>query len=136
MKQLKQYLKTTGKVFILVATFSTSIMAMDVASYYDIDIKSMQISIEGSKKVLSLLQSGAPLQEQYAVDDELQANLRRLFASVSSTPSKHAGFFMQHQKEVQDFYENDTTLQEQYAQLKETLETINKQIQITREEQK
>lgn len=111
-------------------------MAMDVATYYDVDIQSIKISIEGSKKVLSLLKSGAPLQEQYAVDDELQAKLQKLFASVDSTPSKLAGFYMQHQKEVQDVYENDTTLQAEYATLKETLENLNKQIETIREAQK
>jgi len=136
MIHIQKHLKSIGKTFLLVSTLSATIFAMDVATYYDIDIKSMQISIEGSKKVLFLLKSGAPLQEQYAVDDELQQNLRNLFASADSTPSKHAGFFMTHQKEVQDFYENDTTLQEQYAQLKEELESVNKQIKSIREEQK
>jgi len=132
MKIEKHYIKTMFAGMLL----SSSLFAIDVSTYYDVDIKSMQISIDGSKKVLTLLKSGAPLQEQYAVDNELQANLRKLFDSVDSTPSKHAGFYMKHQKEVRDFYENDTTLQEQYAQLKAQLEAINKQIKTTREAQK
>ena len=131
MKLKKHYIKTilTGMLW------GSSLFAMDVATYYDVDIKSMQISIDGSKKVLTLLKSGAPLQEQYAVDDALQSKLKKLFASVDSTPSKHAGFYMKHQKEVRDFYENNTTLQDQYAQLKAQLEAINKQIKTTREAQ-
>jgi len=132
MKLKKHYIKTilTGMLW------GSSLFAMDVATYYDVDIKSMQISIDGSKKVLTLLKSGAPLQEQYAVDNELQANLRKLFDSVDSTPSKHAGFYMKYPKEVRDFYENNTTLQKQYAELKSQLEAINKQIKTTREAQK
>lgn len=133
---MKKYTKQLSKMLLLATALSGTAMAMDVATYYDVDIKSMEISIEGSKKVLHLLKSHALLQEQYAVDDELQKNLRNLFASVDSTPSKHAGFYMKHQKEVQDFYENDTSLQEQYAALKQELETINKQIKTLREEQK
>lgn len=131
MKLKKHHIKTILTGMLL----GSSLFAMDVATYYEVDIKSMQISIDGSKKVLTLLKSGAPLQEQYAVDDTLQSKLRKLFASVDSTPSKHAGFYMKHQKEVRDFYENDTTLQEQYAQLKAQLEAINKQIKTTREAQ-
>jgi archaellum component FlaC len=136
MKQIQNYLTTTGKMLVFSVALSSISMAMDVATYYDVDIKSMQISIDGSKKVLSLLERDAPLQEQYAVDDELQQKLQALFASVHSTPSKHAGFYMQHQKEVQDFYDNDTTLQEQYATLKQKLEAVNKQIKTLREEKK
>ena len=136
MKQIQKQLKITGKTLLLVATLSTTMMAMDVATYYSVDIKSIEVSIEGSKKVLSLLKRHVPLQEQYAVDDELQQNLSRLFSSVDSTPSKHAGFYMKHQKEVQDFYDNNMTLQEQYATLKEKLENVNQQIKMIREEQK
>jgi molecular chaperone GrpE (heat shock protein) len=40
---------------------------------------------------------------------------------------------MKHQKEVKDFYENNSTLKEQYLQLEEKLENINKTIQTIRE---
>jgi len=133
---LQNYLNGTRKSLLLLVAFSTATMAMDVATYYKVDIQSMKISIDGSKKILALLKKHAPLQEQYIVaDDELQQKLGDLFASVDSTPSKHAGFYMQHQKEVRDFYENNTTLQEEYAQLKQELETTNKQIKTLREEQ-
>ena len=136
MKNIQNYLNGTRKSLLLLIAFSTATMAMDVATYYKVDIQSMKISIDGSKKILALLKKHAPLQKQYAVaDDELQQKLGDLFASVDSTPSKHAGFYMQHQKEVQDFYENNTTLQEAYAQLKQELEATNKQIKTLREEQ-
>jgi len=131
-----KYIKVTSKTLLLATLFSTSIVAMDVATYYDVDIKSIQISIEGSKKVLACLESGCSLQEQYALDDTIQKNLRDLFASVDSTPSKHAGFYMRHQQEVQEYYENNITLQEKYQELKKELETVNSKIKIQREEQK
>jgi hypothetical protein len=131
-----KYIKVTSKTLLLATLFSTSIVAMDVATYYDVDIKSIQISIEGSKKVLACLQSGCSLQEQYALDDTIQKNLRDLFASVDSTPSKHTGFYMRHQQEVQEYYENNVTLQEKYQELKKELETVNSKIKTQREEQK
>lgn len=129
MRRKQHYVKTILMGILL----SNPLVAMDVASYYDVDIKSMQISVESSKKVLLLLRSGATLEEQYTIIDETQEKLRKLFASVGSTPSKHAGYYMKHQKEVKDFYDNNSTLQELYLQLEEELESINKNIQTIRE---
>jgi len=129
MRRKQHYAKTILMGILL----SNPLVAMDVASYYDVDIKSMQISVESSKKVLLLLRNGATLEEQYTIIDETQEKLRKLFASVGSTPSKHAGYYMKHQKEVKDFYENNSTLQELYLQLEEELESINKNIQTIRE---
>jgi len=129
MRRKQHYVKTILMGILL----SNPLVAMDVASYYDVDIKSMQISVESSKKVLLLLRNGATLEEQYTIIDETQEKLRKLFASVGSTPSKHAGYYMKHQKEVKDFYENNSTLQELYLQLEEELESINKNIQTIRE---
>ena len=136
MKQLKYYTKIGTKGFLLTLMLSSSLTAMDVATYYDVDIKTFQISIEGSKKVLKLMQSGAPLQELHRVDEETQKRLVELFASVNSTPSKHAGFYMKHQKEVWAYYENNATLQEKYQELKEELEATNQQIKMIREANK
>jgi len=129
MRRKQHYVKTILMGILL----SNPLVAMDVASYYDVDIKSMQISVESSKKVLLLLRNGATLEEQYTIIDETQEKLRKLFASVGSTPSKHAGYYMKHQKEVKDFYDNNSTLQELYLQLEEELESINKNIQTIRE---
>jgi len=128
MKRKQHYVKTILMGILL----SNPLFAMDVATYYDVDIKSMQISVESSKKVLLLLRSGATLEEQYTIINETQEKLRKLFSSVGSTPSKHAGYYMKHQKEVKDFYENNSTLQELYLQLEEKLENINKNIQTIR----
>jgi len=129
MKIKQHYIKTILMGILL----SNPLLAMDVATYYDVDIKSMQISVESSKKVLLLLQSGATLEEQYTVINETQEKLKNLFASVDSTPSRHAGYYMKHQKEVKDFYENNSALQDQYLELEEKLENINKTIQTIRE---
>jgi len=129
MKIKQHYIKTILMGILL----SNPLLAMDVATYFDVDIKAMQISVKSSQKVLLLLQSGASLEEQYTIIDETQEKLRKLFTSVDSTPSKHAGYYMKHQKEVKDFYENNSTLKEQYLQLEEKLENINKTIQTIRE---
>jgi len=43
---------------------------------------------------------------------------------------------MRHQQEVQEYYENNVTLQEKYQELKKELETVNSKIKTQREEQK
>jgi len=136
MQNIRKLLRQSTKVTLLTLLGLSSLSALDVPTYYEVDIKSMQISIEGSESVLAHLKSGADIQEQYALDDQLQERLTKLFESVGSTPSKHAGYYMKHQKEVQAYYENNSTLQEKYVQLKYELETINKQIKTLREAQR
>jgi len=136
MQNIRKLLRQSTKVTLLTLLGLSSLGALDVPTYYEVDIKSMQISIEGSKEVLACLKSECPLQEQYALDDTIQQNLRDLFESVDSTPSKHAGFYMKHQEEVRAYYENNSTLQEKYLQLKYELETINNHIKTLREAQK
>ncbi len=43
---------------------------------------------------------------------------------------------MKHQKEVQEYYDNNTTLQEAYVKLKKELEAVNSEIKTLREGQK
>jgi len=132
----KDHIKTIMlKTAAILLAASGSVAAMDVSTYFAVDLKSMEISIEGSKKVLACLQSGCPLQEQYALDDEIQQNLRELFESVKSTPSQHALFYMKHQKEIQARYDANETLRQRYDSLKKELESINSAIKSAREEQ-
>lgn len=119
MKRL--FLKT-----LLFSSISTvSLLALDIPTYYNLDLQAMQLSLDGSKERLACLQANCSKEAQYAIDDKVQKKIFNLYASEGTTPSKHIGFYTQHQKETQDYFDKNISLQAQYSAIEDEIETVN-----------
>lgn len=128
MQNIKTHILKTTKILLLTLVGTSSLMALDIETYYDLDIKAMQMSLEGSKERLACIQASCPLGEQYAIDDKVQEEIEILYENAGTTPSKHIGFYTQNAKEAQAYYDNDPTLQETYRTLTDEIEAINSQL--------
>ncbi len=106
----------------------SSLFALDIPTYYALDLQAMRLSLEGSKERLACLQANCPKEDQYAIDDRVQGKIFRLYASNGTTPSKHAGYYAQHQKEIQAYFDRNASLQEEYATLEQEIEKIGKSL--------
>jgi hypothetical protein len=111
---------------LLASTISTvSLLALDIPTYYNLDLQAMQLTLDGSKERLACLQANCSKEAQYAIDDKIQKKIYNLYAYEGTTPSKHIGFYTQHQKEAQDYFDNNISLQAQYSAIEAEIETIN-----------
>ena len=110
-----------------------SLMGLDIKTYYKLDIKAMEITLEGAKERLSCLKRDCPLSEQYAIDDKVQQQIQKLNQSFNTTGSKLIGFYTQNSEEAKAYYDKNETLQEQYSQLTEEIEKVNSKLKILME---
>jgi hypothetical protein len=135
MKTMKRSFRMVAKGIILLILGTQVSSALDVPTYYNLDIQAMQMTLEGSKERLACLQRSCPLSEQYRIDDAVQQKIVELFASEGTTPSKHMGFYMQHSKEVKAYLENSSELQETYQSLQDSIESVNAELKTIMEAQ-
>jgi len=127
------------KILIKTLLFSSisavSLLALDIPTYYNLEIKSLELSLEGSKERLACLQANCSKEDQYVIDDKVQTKIQNLYMSQGTTPSKHIGFYIKHEKEVKAYYDNNTTLQEKYQILINEVESVNTQLKSIMEAQ-
>jgi hypothetical protein len=130
-------MKRLLKIGLLVSIASLSLLVgLDIPTYYQLDIKAMEMTLEGSKERLSCLKNDCPLTEQYAIDDKVQQSVSDLYLNFGTTPSKHIGYYTQNSVDARAYYDNNETLQEIYRTLQDKIEDVNSQIKTIMEEGK
>lgn len=130
-------MKRLLKIGLLVSIASLSLLVgLDIPTYYQLDIKAMEMTLEGSKERLSCLKNDCPLIKQYAIDDRVQQGINDLYLSFETTPSKHIGYYTQNSVDARAYYDNNETLQEIYRTLQDKIEDVNSQIKTIMEEGK
>jgi len=127
-------MKSLFKIGLLLTLSILYLVGLDIKTYYELDIKAMELTLEGSKERLKCLKANCPLTEQYAIDDKVQKSISELYMEAGTTPSKHIGYYMQHSVEAKAYYDNNETLQERYKTLQEDIEDINSQLKTIMEE--
>ena len=127
-------MKQLIRIGLLTAVAFLSLMGLDIPTYYELDIKAMEMTLEGSKERLTCLKNNCSLNEQYAIDDRVQESINQLYMNYGTTPSKHIGFYTQNSTKARKFYENNETLKEIYFTLQDKIENINSQLKTIMEE--
>lgn len=112
------------QIGMLMCISSLYLYALDVPSYYALDIKTMEVSLKGAKAHLKCLQNSCPKEEENALYMKVQNEISSLYEKEGITASKHIGFYTKHSKEAKTYYENNTTLQEKYTTLMRETEAI------------
>lgn len=102
--------------------------ALDIPTYYALDIKTMEVSLKGAKAHLKCLQNHCPQKEEYALYSRIQEETMLLYKNEGTTPSKHIGFYTKHSKAAKAYYDNNETLQERYHTLSTEIESITAEI--------
>ena len=133
MQNIKIQFEKIIKVALLSLIGTSSLMALDISTYYDLDIKAMQMTLEGSKERLSCMKNACPQNELYAIDDRVQEKISLLYAKAGTTPSKHIGFYTRNVKEAKAYYANNEILQNKYASLTDAIEAVNSQLKVMME---
>jgi len=116
------------KIIFFIIGLTIYSIAIDIPTYYRLDIESMKITLKGAKERLECLRKNCSLQEQYAIDEKIQNKISEIFSNANTTPSKHIGFYMQHRKDILAYKENNLTLQQLYRNIQNSIENINEQI--------
>ena len=124
-------MKLFTKISMLLAVVSST-MALDIPSYYNLDIKVIEISIEGGKERLACLKRGCPIEEQYKIYEKMQEKINTVYANEGTTASKQIGFYSRNSIEARKYYDDNQTLQEKYPSLREERENISQNILMIR----
>jgi hypothetical protein len=100
--------------FFVISIGLSSLYALDYNQYYKIDIESMQITLESAQERLECLKKECTLKEQYQIDDRTQSNISSVYENYGITPSKYLRFYKINKFALDDYYENNNTLQNTY----------------------
>jgi len=111
-----------------------NLIAMDIKTFYKLDIEATKITIIGAKKTLSKLKENASNKDIFSTLDETQKQIQELYKKENTTPSKALGYYMEHKVEADNYYKKNKELQEEYKRLKSKLESITTQIDTLKEE--
>ena len=125
------------KLFTKFLTFTLiiqNLIAMDIETFYQLDINATKITIKGAKKTLSKLKENASNKDIFSIYDDTQNKIQELYKKENTTPSKALGYYMEHKVEADNYYKKNKELQEKYKRLKSELESITTQIDTLKEE--
>ncbi len=125
------------KLFTKFLTFTLiiqNLIAMDIETFYKLDINATKITIKGAKKTLSKLKENASNKDIFSIYDDTQNKIQELYKKENTTPSKALGYYMEHKVEADNYYKKNKELQEKYKRLKSELESITTQIDTLKEE--
>ena len=102
--------------------------ATDMASYYRLNIEMMKQLETGYIEQLECLTHACPEQELVKLKTSTEKKIQVLYAQSSTTASKELGFYTKHQVEAKKYYENNSTLQNTYKVLMESINGLRTKI--------
>lgn len=125
---MKLFIPNITKKLILILSIATSTFALDIKTYFDLDIKALEISLRDSQRKLQCIKDNCSLDEKYSINTQTQNDIEDLFSEKNTTTSKHAGFYMQNKKYIDKYYSENLQLKNRYQSLINQIESINSKI--------
>lgn len=134
IRLIKQTVKAAALATLLcVSLFSISlkINAQDitVADYVAIDLQARQLTLEGVRDRLSLLQLNAGLDAQLDQDAEIQQEIEAVYQQHNMTSSSAIAWATQHSQAIADWLANNPDQQAEYDRISRELDAVSQQIQ-------
>lgn len=125
--------KAAATVVAIVALLSTStvVMAQEItaADYVAMDLHARQLTVDGVKDRLALLQLGADLDTQLQQDAETQQDVEAAYQQYDMTASSAIAWATQHRQAIIDWLANNADQQSEYDRIAKELDTVSTQIQ-------
>lgn len=125
---MKLFIPNITKKLILILSIATSTFALDIKTYFDLDIKALEISLRDSQRKLQCIKDNCSLDEKYSINTQTQNDIEDLFSEKNTTTSKHTGFYMQNKKYIDKYYSENLQLKNRYQSLINQIESINSKI--------
>ena len=118
---LKQYLSNTVKVAAMatVLLFSSLSIAEEItaADYVAMDLQTRQMTLEGVKDRLVLLQSGSTLATQLESDAQTQQQVSEVYQAYGITSSKAIAWATQHSQAITQWLNAHPDQQAEYDRI-------------------
>jgi hypothetical protein len=122
-------------LFFLLTTSGTALAGMDPQTYFEIEIRARQLTLESMEQRLACMKNGCPLPEQYAIDEECWQRILGMHSEYSITPSRLSGWYSNHMNETEGYLLSHPRLKLQLDDLDTSFETFSDAITTIREAQ-
>ncbi|MDH3393797.1 MAG: hypothetical protein OEL66_07295 [Desulfobulbaceae bacterium] len=121
-------------IFII---FCCLLMSIEVAAaeqspqtYYEIEIKARELTLEGMEKRLECMLAGCSVSEQLAIDERYQEKIMAMHEEYSTTSSQLAAWYTHHALETENYFLTSPQLQMRLDELETSFETLSDKINI------
>ena len=126
---IKQTVKAATLTTVLVASLHTTAQDITAADYIAMDLQARQLTVDGVRDRLSLLQLEAGLDLQLNHDAETQKKIEAIYLQHNMTSSSAIAWATKHSKKIADWLENNPDKQAEYDRIARELDTLSTQIQ-------
>ena len=118
-------------IIIIVMLFTPLLAYADLspASYYEIEIRELQLTISGMEERLACMRDqNCTADEALAIDETNQMQIIKLYREYNTTPSKRAAYYTHNSQEVDDYYNKNLKIQSTFNKLTDTYELLSDEI--------
>lgn len=99
------------------------------ASYYEIEIRELQLTISGmEERLVCMRDQNCTADEALAIDETNQMQIIKLYLEYNTTPSKRAAYYTHNSQEVDDYYNKNLKIQTTFNKLTDTYELLSDEI--------
>ena len=122
-------MKTTIITAIYILLAAPFALAMDPATYFEIEVAARQITIDGMQARLACMQdSDCPSSRAASIDEETQTRVVNRHLESDISPSRLAAYYSQNTKAINDYLAHDLNLQITLNQLTATFDSLSDEI--------
>jgi len=114
---------------------SAAVAGPNSQSYYEIEIKARELTLESMEKRLACMNDNCPLADQFAIDEEYIQKIDLMHEGYSTTPSQLAAWYTQHAKEAESYFLTSPRLQIRLDELNISFDTLSDSIKTLLEAQ-
>jgi len=118
------------QIIIMVLGLSAIVLAdMTPQKYWELEIKIRALTIDGmQKRVECLEESNCSLDREMVIFDKSQEKIVQIFKEFDTTPSKELVYENRNKKLIEEYFENNQSIQEEIDSLKEKFENYSNQL--------
>ncbi|ODS24342.1 hypothetical protein AB835_04035 [Candidatus Endobugula sertula] len=126
---LKTILRASALTACLCAFSLSQVETLTAADYVAMELEARQITLDGVRDRLALLQANAGLDTQLAGDSDTQQQVDDVFQQYGMTLSSALAWATQHRQAIDDYLAQHPAQQAEYDRIARELETVSTQIQ-------
>ncbi|QCI28955.1 hypothetical protein [Caminibacter pacificus] len=104
------------------------LFGMSPKKFFELQIKSLEISLQGSKDYLKCLERKCTSKELDLLNKKYYLKQQKLYKSYNISESEAALYYTKHKRECDEYYRNNPDIVEMIDDLQNEIENVHNQI--------
>jgi len=113
------------KKLILMMAGMAMLFGMDPKTYYELSIKSLELTLLESKEQLNCAEKLCSVKERYLINQKYTAKTAELYKRYNTTPVKISSYYTRNKKKLEEYLKTHPEIKEKIQRLEEEIGVIN-----------